>query len=1164
MAVDGATCPIGRSDCSGTCINLASDPMHCGACDNDCTALAGVDPTRARCLSGGCSTSGACISGYGDCNSMASDGCESWLRSPTHCGNCTVSCPVTAPLCSALPTGAIACATSCTGASPDMCGTLCTDVRSDPDNCGTCGHTCTSTAAHTRGSCTASVCGTTCDVGYHLCTGVCVSNSDPATCGTRCSPCPTSSGGTATCTSGACGIACDPMSTMCGTTCVDTLTDALNCGGCMRPCAGACVTGVCDTTTHLTVVTGDAQMGYPDQLLATAIVIRVENAAAMPVVGATVTFTVPPGAVVMPAMATTDTMGRATVTLRLGRALGAYHVDATAPMATAPAGIDASAIAPPVGTLFPIQNVAHTPSAAGTPGPATIAGMGAARGLAIDTDGTVYVSDATYQVVRAISPAGVASIVAGRSGMAGSTGDLGPATMALLNAPSGLALDSVGRLLYVADTNNARVRVVNLATGIISNVAGGGVAAAPTYGDGGAASAATLALPGHVRLGPDGALYVSDVGHNSIRRVDVITGLIGPWMAGGLATCTGATVALYGCQAEGRSCDVVWDATGRAFISGYWCGSGVGTTTYAIVRRATDGTLTRVAGVAGGSATDGNPATAMLLSGAGSLASDPGGNVYYVEPTVHKLRRIDGTQTIVTTIAGTGVAGYGSDYIAAMGQPLSTPWDVAFDASRNLYVSEVGSEVVRTVWQAGAAMPSGANLAAFGAATMTIEVDRQTSAPLAARLTDGASAPLVGLPVAFAAIDDGAAVVATSTTTTAMGVGATFGRPGLLPGAYRYEARFNDLHGVPVMGSPVGFTVTGTAPAAGTIFTAVNVNRVAGGTEGPGTLAQVGQIAGLAAAADGTLYIADRTEHVVWKLSPHGQLARYAGTIAGPAFSGDAGPALMAHLYTPTGLALDEANHTLYVADLTNARIRSIDTVTGIIRTFAGGGLATLVAPYGDGGSATAALLAAPGNVAVDPAGKVYVSDTGHNRIRVVDPATGIITAWLGTTTTCATAPVAFYGCNSAPESCNVLFDSTGTAWVSGYLCGNAAPLVATPAYGIVRVSTTGVLTHVAGMRLGATTDGIDAHMAGITGGGWLARNAMGAIYYADFGLQKIRLIDGTTSVVTTVTGTGVAGFMGDYAPAISGQVSTPWGLVLSGGHLFFSDSANDALRVIY
>jgi len=849
--------------------------------------------------------------------------------------------------------------------------------------------------------------------------------------------------------------------------------------------------------------------------------------------------------------------------VRLGRAIGPYAITATSTMALGPVTIMATATAPPDGTLFPIANTAHTSGSTTVAGPATASQMGAVRGVAVASDGTVYVADYTYHVVRAVSPEGVATIVAGRSGMLGVTGDLGPATMALLRNPSGLALDGTGGILYIADTGNNRVRAVTLATGIISTVAGGGAAIAPDYGDGGGATSATLAAPGHVRLGADGALYISDVTHNRIRRVDLTTGIITAWLTGN-TTCTGVTLQLYGCQAEQRSCDVAFDASGRAFVSGYFCGSAIGTTTWAIVRRDTDGTLTRVAGISAGLTADGAAASASLVNGAGTLGLDPAGNLYYVETTSQRVRRIDATQASVSTVVGTGLAGYGADFVPAAGQPTSGLWGLAFDSQRTLYLSETGNFVVRAIWRLGATTASSARLAVFAGGMQTLAVDAQVPTAFSVQLTDAGGAGLAGLPVQFVPVDEGAGVVATSATTTAMGVASVFGRPGLLPGTYRVEGRFSDLRGTAVMGSPATFTMTATAPAAGTIFTAVNVARTTGAIAGPATYGRVGQVAALVAAADGTIYISDRTQHAVWSLSPQGALTRVAGTPPTAGFLGDGGPATAARLNAPSGLALDAPRNILYVADTSNNRVRAIDLTTRNISSIAGGGLTTMPAPYGDLGPATSAYIAAPGNVSVDAMGQVYVSDTGHNRIRVVDPVLGLIDAWLGTTAGCTTTPLVFYGCGSAPASCRVLFEPDGSAIISGQICGNVAPLSTTAAYGIVRRATDGTLTHVAGMRLGATTDGTAAPMAGIGGAGWLMRASDGALHYVDFGTHRIRRIDPVANTVSTIAGTGTAGFAGEYVAASTAQLSTPWGIVLSGGHLFVADSGNFAVRAIW
>jgi DNA-binding beta-propeller fold protein YncE len=741
---------------------------------------------------------------------------------------------------------------------------------------------------------------------------------------------------------------------------------------------------------------------------------------------------------------------------------------------------------------------------------------------------------------------------------------MGPATMALLRNPSGLALDAVARLLYIADTGNGRIRVVDLGTGIINTFAGGGTAAAPTYGDGGSATAASLSSPGHVRLGPDGAVYIADVGHNRIRRVDRLTGIISLYIDGGSTLCTGQRLALYGCQSEPRTCDIAFDSGGRAFVSGYWCGTDVGTNTYGIARRATDGTMSYIAGQSGGVTSDGSAARASLINGAGSLAFDPGGNLYITEYSSHRVRKIDGVTGAMTTVVGTGLAGYGMDHVTAMGQPLNVPWDIAFDTSRNLHISESTNATVRTIWDLGVTTAGMSSLAVFSGAMQTAMVDAQVTTAFAARLTDGAGMPLVGFPIQFVPLDEGGGVVASTANTTLAGVAATFGRPGLVPAPYRFEARFDDLHGMPVMGSPVVFTVTATAPADGTIFTAVNVDRAAGRVAGPATYGRVGGIGGMVVAADGFIYLADRTQHVIWRLSPRGALSIYAGT-GTPGAGGDGGDALSAQLYAPHGLAIDPMAQIMYVADRTNDRVRAIDMRTNIIRTVAGGGTATL-SPYGDGGPATTATLADPGSVAVDAMGLIYISDTGHNRIRVVDPTLGLISAWDGgDTSACSTRPVVLYGCGSSPNSCHVVFDGMGNAYISGQLCGNAAPLSTIAAYGIVRRASDGTLTHIAGQRLGSTAESVMAPMAGIGGAGHLAfEPGTGALHYTDFGQHKVRVIDPMTSRVTTVTGSGTAGFSGEYVAASTAVLNTPWGLVFAADHLFVADSGNNAVRVIW
>jgi DNA-binding CsgD family transcriptional regulator/sugar lactone lactonase YvrE len=150
-------------------------------------------------------------------------------------------------------------------------------------------------------------------------------------------------------------------------------------------------------------------------------------------------------------------------------------------------------------------------------------------------------------------------------------------------------------------------------------------------------------------------------------------------------------------------------------------------------------------------------------------------------------------------------------------------------------------------------------------------------------------------------------------------------------------------------------------------------------------------IGGLAIAADGTMYIADRTENRVWRRTPDGQLSIYAGSGAG-GFNGDHGAATEAALSGPMGLALDQHGN-LFIADTGNNRIRKVDP-NRIITTVAGSG--TYYDDRGDGGPATDARLGFAFGIAAGRDGTIYIADTGNNRVRKITPS-GLIEAVAGT-----------------------------------------------------------------------------------------------------------------------------------------------------------------------
>ena len=168
-----------------------------------------------------------------------------------------------------------------------------------------------------------------------------------------------------------------------------------------------------------------------------------------------------------------------------------------------------------------ITTVAGTTAGfSGDNGLAATARLNLPTALALDANNNLYIADTqNYRVRRITAATGLITTVAG-NGTQGFSGDNGPATAASIDSPTGLAIDAAGDL-YLSDTHNHRIRKVNAASGIITTVAG---AAAGYSGDNGPATAAPLALPHGISIDSVGNLYIADTENHRIRRIDAVTG----------------------------------------------------------------------------------------------------------------------------------------------------------------------------------------------------------------------------------------------------------------------------------------------------------------------------------------------------------------------------------------------------------------------------------------------------------------------------------------------------------------------------------------------------------------------------------------------------------------------------------------------------------------
>jgi uncharacterized protein (TIGR03437 family) len=590
----------------------------------------------------------------------------------------------------------------------------------------------------------------------------------------------------------------------------------------------------------------------------------------------------------------------------------------------------------------------------GDGGPATGAQLDLPYGLAVDADGYLYIADLYNNRVRRVSPAGIIETYAGSNGE-GSSGDGGPATSAQMLSPRNVALDSAGNL-YISEFAAHRVRKVT-PSGTITTAAGTGIAG--FGGDGGPATAAQLAFPAGLALDGAGNLYIADSQNQRIRKVlsnGAIVTVIGGSTAITLLTPSAVAVDASGGLLVADTLPTVHELT----AAGKWIAA-AGTSS---------------AGFSG----DGGTATAAQLTEPLDLSIDSSGHLYIAD--LHRLREVD-TRNVIHTIAGANYL-YGiGDGGAAAAAELYLPSAVTLDAAGNLYIADTGTNRVRQV------SPSG-TIATFAGTGVAAPGGEATPAVSTSLMTPTAVAidPFGNLLIVETGANRIRAVAAGGLIRTIAGTGVAGLGPDSLPAT---QTQLRAPQGVCLDHSGNLYIVdTGNsrvllAPPQGLVTTvAGNGATGAAGDGGRAPFAQLNKPTACAADSAGDLYIADTYNHSIRKVDPTGTITTVAGTgIAGN--GGDEGPATSAGLNAPRGIAADD-NGDLYISDTGNSTIRQV-TPDGVIHTIAGTGAAGF---SGDGGPADSAALNAPGGIMLDGSGDLYFADTNNNRIRQLMP-TGTI-----------------------------------------------------------------------------------------------------------------------------------------------------------------------------
>ncbi len=505
------------------------------------------------------------------------------------------------------------------------------------------------------------------------------------------------------------------------------------------------------------------------------------------------------------------------------------------------------------------------------------------EGLASDASGNIYVADQDSHTIRKITPDGTARTLAGQDGSYGYAD--GSGQQARFNQPRGIAVDNGGNV-YVVERYNYAVRKIS-PTGVVSTIAG--LASQSGHVDG-TGTVARLSEPYGIAVDSMGNLYVSEYNGATIRKI----------------TRTGEMTTLAGSFGN----------------SGY-----------------SDGT--------------GEVARFRLPRG---LAIDKEGCLLVADSYNHAVRKID-TNGLVTTIAGTGVSGYvdGSNSVVQFNIPNS----IKVDTNGLILVTDRGNNAIRCIATNGMTStlaliadasftdPCGIAIGSSGTLFVSERDRRHVIRKITPSLAMSSFCGLVG-----AGYSDGVGLAATFRAPK----GIAFDQVGNLYVVdwWHYIVRKIDCRGNTT-------TIAGKA-------------NTSGYTNGVGSAARFSNLCDVAVDTNGNVFVLDVGNNAIRKVDPSGAVT----TFAGGSFGSADGLAQAAQFNQPRGIALDSSGN-LFVADRMNHTIRKI-TTSGMVSTFAG----SAGNSGSNDGNGSSALFYAPEDVTCDAQGNVFVADTSNHTIRKI------------------------------------------------------------------------------------------------------------------------------------------------------------------------------------
>jgi trimeric autotransporter adhesin len=323
-------------------------------------------------------------------------------------------------------------------------------------------------------------------------------------------------------------------------------------------------------------------------------------------------------------------------------------------------------------------------------------------GIAVDDSGNIYIADSQNNRIRKVyKSSGLIATLAG-TGEEGYSGDSGKATEAQCSFPICVRLDSLHNI-YFSDAGNACIRKIT-AAGIIYTIAG--TDSENYLGDGGKATEAMLNYPAGIALDKNLNIYIADQNNNVIRKVTTSTSII--------TTIAGNHIAGYSGDGDNardaelnNPTGVAVDRSGKIYIADFKNN---------VIRMInTKGVISTFAGTGeAGYNKDKGPAKTIELNNPACVSTDNSGNVYIADAGNNMVREVLITTNQMILVAGDTASGYQGDGGIAVKAELNYPFDIALDKKGNLFIADLANNRVRKVTASAPKRASGYQYHTYG------------------------------------------------------------------------------------------------------------------------------------------------------------------------------------------------------------------------------------------------------------------------------------------------------------------------------------------------------------------------------------------------------------------------------------------------------------------